>query len=188
MKTLTKTQVRYGRLCLACLACLLATPVSTLHAAQPPSTLIVVEDRGGASALPYYEALSLEPREAPVAPPFNLPVPRTSMGEADMLPVRTQRMTPGTVTARVLEAPGLTPFFLIGDDERSVAWLRRKAESLRERHAVGLVVNVQTPEALARLRSIASGLELAPVSADDLAQRLGLQHYPVLITSTGIEQ
>nr|MBF3175129.1 DUF2859 domain-containing protein [Pseudomonas aeruginosa] len=29
---------------------------------------------------------------------------------------------------------------------------------------------------------------LAPASGDDLAQRLGLRHYPVLITATGIEQ
>lgn len=184
MKTLILARARYARP----LACLLAAVASTVHAAQPPSTLIVVEDRGGASALPYYEALNLEPRQTPVAPPFKLPVPRTSMGEADMLPVRTQRMSPGVVSPRVLEAPGLTPFFLIGDDERSVAWLRHRAESLRERHAVGLVVNVQTPEALARLRGIAAGLELAPVSADDLAGRLALRHYPVLITSTGIEQ
>ena len=28
---------------------------------------------------------------------------------------------------------------------------------------------------------------LSPASGDDLAQRLGIQHYPVLITATGIE-
>jgi integrating conjugative element protein (TIGR03765 family) len=50
-----------------------------------------------------------------------------------------------------------------------------------------MVVNVSTPEALAALRRLAPGLMLSPVSGDDLAQRLGLQHYPVLITATGIE-
>lgn len=141
-----------------------------------------------------YDTLALElldnesPDRAPVAPPFSLPIPHTGRGEADMLPVRTSRMSPGVVSPRVLEAPGLTPLFLVGEDERSIAWLRRNAASLRERKAVGLVVNVQTAEALARLRGVASGLELAPVSADDLAERLNLQHYPVLITSTGIEQ
>jgi hypothetical protein len=30
-------------------------------------------------------------------------------------------------------------------------------------------------------------LVLLPVSGDDLAQRLGIKHYPVLITATGIE-
>ena len=38
------------------------------------------------------------------------------------------------------------------------------------------------------LRRLAPGLTLSPASGDDLAQRLGLRHYPVLITSTGVEQ
>ena len=42
--------------------------------------------------------------------------------------------------------------------------------------------------ALTALRRLAPGLTLSPASGDDLAQRLGLRHYPVLITSTGIEQ
>ena len=39
-----------------------------------------------------------------------------------------------------------------------------------------------------RVRAIAPGLNLSPMSADDLAERLGLRHYPVLVTATGIEQ
>ena len=35
---------------------------------------------------------------------------------------------------------------------------------------------------------ILPGVPLAPVAGDDLAERLGLRHYPVLITATGIEQ
>jgi hypothetical protein len=35
---------------------------------------------------------------------------------------------------------------------------------------------------------LAHGLTLSAVSGDDLAGRLQLQHYPALITSTGIEQ
>ena len=34
----------------------------------------------------------------------------------------------------------------------------------------------------------ADSATLSPASGDDLAQRLGLRHYPVLITSTGVEQ
>ena len=59
---------------------------------------------------------------------------------------------------------------------------------LRERGAVGLVVNVETVQGLARLRTLVPGVPLAPMSGDDLAERLGLRHYPVLITATGIEQ
>lgn len=82
----------------------------------------------------------------------------------------------------------LTALFLIGDDERSRAWLRQRQTALRELGAVGLVVNVKSMAALTALRRLAPGLTLSPVSGDDLAQRLGLRHYPVLITATGVEQ
>ncbi|MGS8281596.1 integrating conjugative element protein, partial [Pseudomonas aeruginosa] len=112
----------------------------------------------------------------------------TPADEAAMLPVRSAKLSPGAVARRVIEAPGLRPFVVIGDDEASQAWLRRHAASLRERGAVGLVVNVETAQALARLRALAPGVPLAPVAGDDLADRLGLRHYPALITATGIEQ
>jgi len=168
------------------LVLLAALPLAS-RAGEP---LIVVEDRGGTSALPYYEALNLQPRaNAPARPPIPmLPVPATLMDEAAMLPVRSAKLTPGTVSRRVIEAPGLRPFVVVGDDEASHVWLRRHAASLRGRGAVGLVVNVETAQGLARLRALAPGLPLAPVASDDLADRLGLRHYPALITATGIEQ
>lgn len=165
------------------LAC--ASPL--LYAAQPP---VVVEDRGGTSAIPYYEALNLQPRatKAP-RPAIIVPqAPTAAVDEAAMLPVRSPRLSPGTVARRVIEAPGLQPFFLVGDDGASKAWLRRHAAALHERNAAGLVVNVETTQALAQLRALAPGVTLTPMAADDLAGRLGLRHYPVLITSTGIEQ
>ena len=158
-----------------------------LYASEP---LIVVEERGGVSALPYYEALNLQPRTKTLArPPIPTPqVPTTPADEAAMLPVRSAKLTPGTVARRVIEAPGLRPFVVVGDDEASRAWLRSQEAALRERGAVGLVVNVETVQDLARLRALAPGVPLAPASGDDLAERLGLRHYPVLITATGIEQ
>lgn len=74
---------------------LLLSSTAQLQAAQPGLT--IVQDLGGTSALPYYEALNLEPREAAAAPPFSLLAPPSAIGEADMLPVRTERMTPGTL-------------------------------------------------------------------------------------------
>jgi len=104
-----------------------------------------------------------------------------------MLPVRSARLSPGEEPRRVIRAPGLSPLFLVGDDDRSRTWLRQRHQTLRELRAVGLVVNVTTPDALSALRRLAPGLMLSPASGDDLAQRLGLRHYPVLITATGIE-
>ncbi|MCM3369101.1 integrating conjugative element protein, partial [Bacillus safensis] len=85
-------------------------------------------------------------------------------------------------------APGLRPYVVIGDDDASRAWLQRRGVALRERGAVGLVVNVETAQGLAGLRALVPGVPLAPVAGDDLADRLGLRHYPALITATGIEQ
>ncbi|WAG81620.1 integrating conjugative element protein [Metapseudomonas furukawaii] len=151
--------------------------------------LIVVEDRGGASALPYYEALNLQPRAEVSAPRLEMPRPPAgAVNEASMLPVRSLRLSPGVVARRVIEAPGLPPFFLVGDDQRSRAWLQQRAPRLRELGAVGLIVNVSSAESLARLRALVPGLPLSPVAGDDLAERLGLRHYPVLITATGLEQ
>lgn len=176
-----------SNLILTGLLMLLAAPPLDSHAGE---RLIVIEDRGGTSALPYYEALNLQPRAAaPARPPIPTPqLPATPADEATMLPVRSAKLTPGTVARRVLEAPGLRPVVIVGDDDASRSWLQRRATALRERGAVGLVVNVETVQGLARLRSLAPGVPLAPVAGDDLAERLGLQHYPALITATGIEQ
>ena len=157
-------------------------------ALSPP--LIVVEDKGGASALPYYRALN--PQDAqPGQPTMPQPAPRIggpADAEAAMLPVRSARLSPGDEPRRVIRAPGLTPLFLVGDDDRSRAWLKQRRVELQAQRAVGLVVNVATPEALAALRRLAPGLVLSPASGDDLARRLGIKHYPVLITATGIER
>lgn len=160
-------------------------PTTTVFAQTVSAPLIVVEDRGGDSALPYYQSLNPQPDQA------TPPVPRagnTADAEAAMLPVRSTQLSPGEVQRRVIRAPGLTALFLIGDDERSRAWLRQRQAALRELQAVGLVVNVESMAALTALRRLAPGLTLSPVSGDDLAQRLGLRHYPVLITATGVEQ
>ena len=71
-------------------------------ASRAGEPLIVVEDRGGTSALPYYEALNLQPRaNAPARPSIPTPqVPATRADEAAMLPVRSAKLTPGTVARR----------------------------------------------------------------------------------------
>jgi len=164
---------------------------ASLTVSADDTRLIIVEDRGGVPALPYYQALDLPPMGTPIAPPAHIEVPEAPsqpFSEADMLPVKSALLSPGSVERRSIQAPGLQPLFLVGDDELSQAWLRERAASLLTLNAVGLVVNVDTAEGLARLRELAPGLTLSPVSGDDLAQRLELRHYPVLITPTGIEQ
>ncbi len=50
------------------------------------------------------------------------------------------------------------------------------------------MVEAPSLEAYQTLKLLAGDLFLAPVSAPEVAQQLGLSHYPVLITATRIEQ
>ena len=152
------------------------------------SALIVVDDMGGSSALPYYQVLNVQPEGHPDNPPIVPPVSEAPYSEADMLPVLSTHLRPGKVERRVINLPGLVPLFLIGDDNLSRRWLVTRIDELRELNAMGLVVNVRHMDALTELRQLGSGLTMTPATADDLALRLAIQHYPVLITATGIEQ
>lgn len=153
--------------------------------------LIVVADQGGVSALPYYRAIHLlparnDPRHAiGISPP---PLPRRPYSERDFLPVVSSHLAPGRVRGRVISAPGLTPLCLVGDDARSRAWLKKRVATLQALHAACLVVNIATYAELQELRRLAPHVPLVPASGDDIARRLKLHHYPVLITATGIEQ
>lgn len=158
-----------------------------MSASGANAALQVIADHGGVSAKPYYQSLNpqqtLQPDETPLASQ------RTeAYSERDMLPVKSPSLSPGRVEGRALNAPMLKPFFLVGDDPLSKQWLVARGDVLRSIGAVGLVVNVETFERLSQLREQASGLELHPASGEDLAARLKLHHYPLLVTPTSLEQ
>lgn len=164
-----------------------AETMPRMSLAERPS-LKVLADHGGEPARPYFVAIGMAgiPEKEGYAPDPRAPAP---FDEADMLPVTSERLSPGEVRFRPLELPSrMTPFFLVGDDRLSLRWLETRREILRELNAVGLVVEVDTAEGLQRLREAAPGLELRPTPGDDLAGRLGLAHYPVLVTAQGLEQ
>ena len=105
-----------------------------------------------------------------------------------VLPVHSARLSPGVVPPRTLSLPGMTPLFLVGQDAASLEWLSRHAHELLKLGANGLAVEVDDARALRRIQTAAPGLNIWPVSGDDIAERLDLGHYPVLITPTGLEQ
>lgn len=112
----------------------------------------------------------------------------TLADEAWILPVRSSHLSPGQIRSRPLNMPNLQPFFLVGEDSASLAWLRQRATELREMGAAGLAVEVTETEALARIRAAAPGITILPVNGNDIATRLRIEHYPVLITATSLEQ
>ena len=112
----------------------------------------------------------------------------TLADEAWILPVRSAHLSPGQIASRALNMPGLRPFFLVGDDPQSLAWLRQRAAEMQEMGAAGLAVEVADTEALARIRAAAPGITILPVNGNDIATRLQIYHYPVLITATSLGQ
>lgn len=155
------------------------------------AALTVVADLGGESTAPLFDAINNETNE--FTPPRSLSLPSPPQPSApvtvdEMLPVSTPEMTPGRVEARSLALAGMTPVFLVGDDALSRDWLAQRRAELLHMNATGLVVNVSDSAALRELQSQVPGLTLLPASASDIARRLQLTHYPVLITDRGLSQ
>lgn len=168
---------------------LLATLV--LWSGVAVAELAVIYDSGATKPLaPYLEAFS----ELPATHTVEVE-PGDDLGVADLsrlLPIRTPALTPGPVAPRPLSLPnGATlprPLFLIGADPQSRRWLEMHRERLAEIHAVGMLVNAESKADLEAIAAIARGLPILPASATDIAETLGLNRIPVLISRRGIEQ
>ena len=148
------------------------------------AALTVVADLGGDSTLPLFEAVVPEMDTSASSPVQSAPVPLNKA----VFPVISSRLHPGTVSSRPLKLSGMTPIFLAGDDPLSVLWLQEKKKTLKSLNATGLVISVASQERFEFLQQQAEDLTLYPVSGDDLAQRLQLDTYPVLITESGLTQ
>lgn len=146
--------------------------------------LTVVADLGGQSTAEYFAGINNQGEEPPASQVLTLSTP----DKASVLPIRTPELSPGPLEARSLPMPGMRSIFLIGDDDLSRRWLALRRDQLIQLNAVGYVVNVASKAAWDDLLYQANGLELLPVSGSDLAVRLGISHYPVLISEKGLEQ
>lgn len=147
------------------------------------AALTVVADLGGESTTSLFEAVVPE-QDAPTASSPAQPVPLNGA----VFPVVSVRLHPSKVTPRPLSLPGMTPLFLVGDEPQSLRWLSQRRAELKSLNATGLVVSVGTQARFEALQRQTPGLVLLPVSGDDLAARLQLDVYPVLITDTGLSQ
>ncbi|BBL32443.1 integrating conjugative element protein [Pantoea ananatis] len=151
------------------------------------AALVVVGDLGGEPTVPYFDAINAD-KDAVTGAPAVPAAPTESLSISDMLPVSTPEMSPGPVSPQPLELSGMPPVFVLGDDSLSKQWLSRHAAALSQMHATGMVVSVKDAAALSALRALAPSTEMVPVSGGDLARRLHLAHYPVLITDKGLSQ
>lgn len=152
-----------------------------------PAALIVVGDLGGQPTAPLFEAINANNETTASVRTIQPETPAT-LSISDMLPVSTPEMTPGQVADRPLHLPGMPPVFIVGNDPSSRQWLEAWALRLKEIGATGMVVNVKDEASLHSLRQLTPGVSLVPVRGGDLARRLQLSHYPVLITASGLQQ
>jgi integrating conjugative element protein (TIGR03765 family) len=160
--------------------------VSVLLTTSSMAALNVIADLGGESTAPLFDAINNENNE--FTPPRSLSAEPAPADISDMLPVTTPEMSAGKVVSRELHLAGMTPVFLVGDDPLSREWLTLRHDELKRLHATGLVVNVGDKAALTELQQLIPGVTLLPAAASEIARRLQLSHYPVLITSTGLAQ
>ncbi|AEG00423.1 PFL_4695 family integrating conjugative element protein [Methylomonas methanica] len=156
-----------------CGVLLISSPL--LSMAEP----VVLYDSGRTTRLPIQpQTLHLQ---TPVTANFDVQI--------DTLPIKTPSLSPGNVVSRRIDRLYLDrPVFLVGADPLSMHWLVLHQAQLKQLHAIGLAVNVETQAQLQQLRKTAGGLEIHPLAGDAMAAQLALQHYPVLITASRIEQ
>ena len=154
--------------------------------------LAVIHDSGETYSLaPFFEVFDedADRREGPSASPIPPSPPALGAAELErLLPIRSPGLTPGRVESRDIKRPFARPFFLIGSDDLSREWFATHRDRLAEIGAVGMLIEAQTLDDLRAIAAIADGLPILPASASDIAEALGLSHYPVLITKDGIEQ
>ena len=152
------------------------------------SALITIYDSGDTRPIaPFLETFN----STEVSPAIPLKPAAPQLGAADLknlLPIRSPGLTPGRVQARTHDRPFSRPFFLIGSDAHSRQWLQDHRDRLAEISAVGMLVQADTREDLQAIAALARGIPILPASATDIAQALGIRHYPVLISAKGIEQ
>ncbi len=141
----------------------------------------VIYDSGNTQSLMGY-LVSINPADGPRKT-------RPSQRMPHVYPVITAELSPNTVTPRAINYPHLQqPLFIVGYDALSFRWLQTVQPTLRHHQAVGLVVNVDTEQQFEAIQALVPDLELYPGSGSQLAKEIDLQHYPVLISTTRIEQ
>lgn len=149
--------------------------------ASAAEELIVIFDSGRARPLaPFLNPLQSAGREeAPAG--LNKP----SLGAADLeqlLPIASAGLVPGRIVRWKHGLPFARPFFMVGSDLWSQRWLTDHRAHLLDIGAVGLLVEAATVEDLKRMAGIADGLSLIPASGADIAEALGVAHYPVAVS------
>lgn len=148
---------------------------------------VVLQDQGPTRPIQEYGIPHIELPRQP------LPLPAKTGGPAAIapsFPVRTPGLTAGAFTPVTVSLPQMAdrPIFIIGSDAVSRNWLARHQSRLAQINAIGILAQAEGPEDFNAMKALAGNLPLAAINAQELAQILGLSHYPALVSSGRIEQ
>ena len=109
---------------------------------------------------------------------------------SDLLPIKTELLSPGIVKKDMNNKGKATtkPFCIIGYDKSSLDWIKQFQSTLVAERAVCFIVNVETENELEKIIDLLDGVPWQLLEANELAQKLEIEHYPVLVSRFGVEQ
>lgn len=166
--------------CIRLLMVILMTAPLQSYSAERFFDLEVIADHGGQPIDSYLPSGSRTKRAAipPKIVDAHFPVRTTNMSVGPVGPTEGATLNHNILTR---------PFFIIGYDPTSIAWLKSNRAALSEHKAIGLVVNVENREQMNALQD-AAGEEIAlqPTPGDRLAKHFGIQHYPFYLGRDGV--
>ena len=147
----------------------------------------VIEQKGKTTAIDTI----LYPDGTEPAPKEELALPKQGVMSEIYFPVETPLMSPGIISenegTNIPRGLYAQPVFLIGYDRGSLAWLESNLDILHANKAMGMVVNVDTPQQMKRILQIAQDkVIIQAVSGQQIAQSLNLYHYPAYIDADGL--
>jgi len=98
--------------------------------------------------------------------------------------------TPGKVLPHRLETKSsvMKNFFVIGDDEPSIAWLTQQKAFLKENKALGFITNVTSKERLEIIEKQTGWQPLLPASMQGGQATLGINHLPLMVIDQEVSQ
>jgi integrating conjugative element protein (TIGR03765 family) len=149
-----------------------------LIAAQVNAKPEIIADFGGRpSGVPDVSAiLKSTPRvKKPLGPVFN-PFPVES------------HLQLGKQHSFTHDKPVDKPFFIIGGDAQSLRWLSENYHYFLKIQAKGLITNLNSQEEFDNIQTLFPDVRLMAVNVDDMTTLFGIQHYPVFINKTSVEQ
>jgi integrating conjugative element protein (TIGR03765 family) len=107
---------------------------------------------------------------------------------------KTPELTVGYVSTNInnqvraqLKAAGIA-IFIVGSDPTSLKWLSINKKHLTKLKALGIAVNISDHSQFRKLQAITPTLTITPTNGKDYYSTFNIKHYPVLISSNGLEQ